>query len=175
MSDPKYNKYAGTVRFDDDNIVDIDLEPDTENITVKLNGTEISGGGDAGLPEVDSSDNGDVLTVVEGVWAKAAPASQFVIVEGIYNSETSAVTLNKTFAEISSLIESKIPVFLWMHTEFYDELSDYDEDMITFGPLTRFISATEDVYTYSLLFYRNNSVFSFDTDSVNGYPTYQYV
>lgn len=44
MSDPKYNKYAGTVRFDDDNIVDIDLQPDTENITVKLNGSPISSG-----------------------------------------------------------------------------------------------------------------------------------
>ena len=46
MSDPKYNNYAGTVRFDDDNIVDIDLQPDTENITVKLNGSPISNGGD---------------------------------------------------------------------------------------------------------------------------------
>lgn len=45
MSDPKYNKYNGTVRFDDDNIVDIDLEPDTENIRVLLNGSEVTGGG----------------------------------------------------------------------------------------------------------------------------------
>lgn len=28
---------------------------------------------DSGLPTVTSSDNGDVLTVVEGVWAKAEP------------------------------------------------------------------------------------------------------
>ena len=28
------------------------------------------------LPEVDGSDNGDVLTVVEGKWAKAAPAAE---------------------------------------------------------------------------------------------------
>ena len=46
MSDPKYNKYAGTVRFDDDNIVDIDLQPDTENIRVLLNGSEVTGGED---------------------------------------------------------------------------------------------------------------------------------
>lgn len=33
-----------------------------------------SGGGDAGLPEVTAADNGDVLTVVEGAWAKASPS-----------------------------------------------------------------------------------------------------
>lgn len=73
MSDPKYNKYAGTVRFDDDNIVDIDLQPDTENITVRLNGSEVTGGSE--LPEVDSEDNGKVLTVVTGEWAAATPAA----------------------------------------------------------------------------------------------------
>ena len=73
MSDPKYNKYKGTVRFDDDNIVDIDLQPDTENITVLLNGEEVAGG--SNLPEVDSGDNGKVLTVVSGEWAAATPAT----------------------------------------------------------------------------------------------------
>ena len=73
MSDPKYNVYAGELRFDDDNIVDVNLEPDTENITVRLNGEEITGGSD--LPEVDSGDNGKVLTVVSGEWAAANPAT----------------------------------------------------------------------------------------------------
>lgn len=33
------------------------------------------GGGGSALPAVTAEDNGDVLTVVEGAWAKAAPAS----------------------------------------------------------------------------------------------------
>lgn len=45
MSDPKYNKYEGTLRFDDDNIVKVSLEPDSENISVLLNGSEVTGGG----------------------------------------------------------------------------------------------------------------------------------
>lgn len=45
MSDPKYNKYEGTLRFDDDNIVDVSLEPDSENISVLLNGSEVTGCG----------------------------------------------------------------------------------------------------------------------------------
>lgn len=35
--------------------------------------THGGGGGGSELPEVTSDDNGDVLTVVEGVWAKATP------------------------------------------------------------------------------------------------------
>lgn len=34
--------------------------------------TLIANGGGARLPEVSASDNGDVLTVVEGAWAAAA-------------------------------------------------------------------------------------------------------
>lgn len=89
MSDPKYNKYKGTVRFDDDNIVDIDLQPDTENITVLLNGEEVTGG--SGLPDVTSEDNGDVLTVVSGEWTNAAPASQLPAVSGSDNGNVLTV------------------------------------------------------------------------------------
>lgn len=42
--------------------------------------TLIDGGGGGGLPEVTSDDNGDVLTVVEGAWAKAEPHGDEAVV-----------------------------------------------------------------------------------------------
>lgn len=39
------------------------------------------------LPEVSGADNGDVLTVVEGTWAKAAPAAELPAVTTSNNGE----------------------------------------------------------------------------------------
>lgn len=156
MSDPKYNKYAGTVRFDDDNIVDIDLQPDTENITVKLNGEEVTGG--SGLPEVDSSDNGDVLTVVSGEWTNAAPASQLpavsgsdngnvlTVVEGVWakaappapaagafkvvmteDETTGDIGLDKTYAEIYAAIQAGMFVYV---------IQDFDDGSYAYYPVS---------------------------------------
>lgn len=46
-----------------------------------------SGGGGSGLPEVSGADNGDVLTVVEGAWAKAAPVTELPAVTSSNNGE----------------------------------------------------------------------------------------
>ncbi len=50
------------------NVADITLIPDM----IKAIAAHISGGGAAELPTVTSSNNGEVLTVVEGAWAAAA-------------------------------------------------------------------------------------------------------
>lgn len=89
MSDPTYEVYSGTMRFDDDNIVDVNLEPDTENINVRLNGTEVTIG--AELPAVTAADNGDVLTVVEGAWAKAEPTAELPAVTATDNGDVLTV------------------------------------------------------------------------------------
>lgn len=146
MADPKYPEYNGVLRFDDDNVVEVGLQPDTENITVKLNGTEISGGGGAGLPEVDSSDNGDVLTVVEGEWTNAAPASQLpavsssdngnvlTVVEGAWAKAAPVTpylivhsvnsTLDKTWNEINTTLLAGIPAYL------LDQYDDLDQGIV---------------------------------------------
>lgn len=72
---------------------------DLSNTTVKILkkvGGEQSGGE---LPEVTSADNGDVLTVVEGAWAKAAPSggNKFV------------VTLEKTLENLLAIEISENP------------------------------------------------------------------
>lgn len=68
---------------------------------------EGGGGGGAGLPDVTSDDNGDVLTVVEGAWDKAAPSGGgsdiFVMhFEVTLDEDTQSVvvTCDKTPAEI---------------------------------------------------------------------------
>jgi len=55
-------------------------------------------GGGSELPEVTADDNGDVLTVVNGAWAKAAPGGGGALVVTV-NEETGA--LDKTWQEIN--------------------------------------------------------------------------
>lgn len=45
-------------------------------------------GGGSSLPDVTTEDNGDVLTVVEGAWTKAAPSSPIKIVETTISGNT---------------------------------------------------------------------------------------
>lgn len=61
-----------------------------------------------GLPEVTSSDNGDVLTVVQGAWAKATPSGgDCVVIQATYNSGTDLIVFGDyTQAQIYNLINS---------------------------------------------------------------------
>jgi len=53
--------------------------------------SKVAGGGGSALPEVTGSDNGDVLTVVEGAWAKAAPSAELPAVTGSDNGDVLTV------------------------------------------------------------------------------------
>lgn len=60
------------------------------------------------LPTVTSDDNGDVLTVVEGAWAKAAPSGgteSFVVfytIDRDDQTESAVLTCNKTLEELET-------------------------------------------------------------------------
>ena len=53
-------------------VADITLIPDMINAIATVAETVATAAGTAELPKVTSSDNGNVLTVVSGKWAKAA-------------------------------------------------------------------------------------------------------
>ena len=59
---------------------------DTEDITASSDMIDLiedvaGGGGGSSLPSVTSDDNGDLLTVVDGAWAKAKPTASMQIID----------------------------------------------------------------------------------------------
>lgn len=70
----------------------------------KVQGWVEPGSGGGGLPDVTADDNGDVLTVVNGAWGKAAPSGGggVLAISATYDSDTEMMTLDKTFGEISA-------------------------------------------------------------------------
>ena len=86
------------------------FEPVTriEKLLSEIEENTRSGGGSS-LPAVTSDDNGNVLTVVEGEWAKAAPSGGgsdiFVVhfeVTWDEGTQSAVVTCDKTAAEIAA-------------------------------------------------------------------------
>lgn len=110
------------------------------------------GGGGASLPEVTSEDNGDVLTVVDGAWAKAAPSGGVLVV----GADMQTGALDKTWQEI---FDADFPV-----------LDTRDEYNHNWTPIS---DAGIDNGTYYVLVGMGGSQVQFTTDSANGYPVIQ--
>lgn len=90
-------------------------------------GRKSAGGGGSSLPAVTSEDNGDVLTVVNGAWDKAAPSGGIVVL----HKDESTGALDKTWNEIRTLYEAGIPLyFVWEGTQFEDEIRAAFVDMV---------------------------------------------
>lgn len=66
--------------------------------------TKVAGGGSA-LPEVTAADNGDVLTVVEGAWAKAEPSAELPEVTAADNGKNLSVVDGSWAASVPSVYQ----------------------------------------------------------------------
>ena len=118
------------------------------------------GSGGAGLPAVTNEDNGDVLTVVNGVWDKAAPSGGggALIVHGEADETTGVITLDKTWAEINGAVP-----LVWLYVA---------NDISMYFPL---VQCNEDsgeywcAFDYSVMS-GDSPVISFMADSETGYP-----
>ncbi len=65
------------------------------------------------LPAVTATENGDVLTVVEGAWAKAAPSGGGAfIVHGEEDVLSGDVVITESFADAVAAVEQDTPVIL---------------------------------------------------------------
>ena len=106
------------------------------------------------LPAVTSDDNGDVLTVVEGAWGKAAPSgggSGVLVVTATEDADTGVLTLDKTASEIYSAMKSGgvmvdaedasygIFPFVW---SFYLSTGAYNFYAITISPVDGSVEGT---------------------------------
>ena len=78
------------------NIDNVRDEQDVNDLIRALGTLQLGGGGGSELPEVTAEDNGDVLTVVSGEWAKAAPSGGGVLIV----TDTDGM-LDKTWQEIN--------------------------------------------------------------------------
>lgn len=87
--------------------------------------TVVAVNGSNALPAVTAADNGDVLAVVEGAWAKAAPSggASVMFVDSTYDDATETSTLNKTFNEIYDAITNGTIVYIV--TRFENDNIDY--------------------------------------------------
>ena len=118
------------------------------------------------LPSVTADDNGDVLTVVEGAWAKATPSGGggTFVVHGEYNDVTSKVTLDKTWKEIhDALVDGKIPILA----------PDSESDYTTIGYIyATTMNSLESYAVYGFVIDAGSLVtFEYETNSEDGYPT----
>jgi len=58
------------------------------------------------LPAVTATDNGDVLTVVEGAWGKATPSGGAYVITITDGEETGSKVLDKNWTEINTAVRA---------------------------------------------------------------------
>lgn len=83
-------------------VADITTIPDTIDAITAL------GGSGSSLPEVTAEDNGDILGVVEGKWAKTTSKSAFVTVNATLNETTVTLDDGVTVADVKALVDAVV-------------------------------------------------------------------
>ena len=105
------------------------------------------------LPPVTSDDNGDVLTVVEGKWSKAAPSGGGGLVVNAVTVDENT-TLDKTWQEILDAAKTGIVAILTTYAD--DDISvEY---------------ASSVYYQNSSYVVTSTTMTEYSTDSASGYP-----
>lgn len=129
---------------------------------LKFDGNQwVAGTAASGLPAVSGTDNGKVLTVVEGDWAPAAASGGGgLIIETTYSEDV--YTMNKTTREIMAALAAGKTVILHVpDEEFY--VDQYGAVVHIKG------SASRDAYTVYAYFQGN--VEQFSSASLDDYPS----
>lgn len=118
-----------------------------------------NGGGGSDLPEVTSDDNGDVLTVVEGAWAKATPSGGGVFqITDTYDSGEDTHTLNKTWQEIYTAFTSGYTCYVIVeNVGGLSGVTDYN-----------LVLSVESGQTSYAVISSNDTIYA--TDTASGYP-----
>ena len=87
------------------NIADVaTVQTDAEMIDKIEDIVEVGGA----LPEVTAEDNGDILGVVEGAWAKTTSKSAFVTVNATLNETTVTLDDGVTVADVKALVDAVV-------------------------------------------------------------------
>lgn len=116
------------------------------------------GGGSSDLPAVTAEDNGDVLTVVDGAWAKAAPSGGILLVTETLDDII--YTLNKTWQEILNAATDGFVVIKGIYSgganlKYIDSIYSYPD-------------GDDTVYCV------DSGTVTYTTNSASGFPSYEY-
>lgn len=88
-----------------------------------------AGGGGSSLPAVTSADNGDLLGVVEGAWAKVASTAPMIVTG---TADGSSVTITTALADIKAAFDAGRTVYLTsMGMRFPMVFCEEESDAIT--------------------------------------------